>query len=80
MEKLENTTNFNEVPKAHHIQQMNRLPIKHYKESYFNRDESIYHAYQSGHYTMKEIGEFFGLHYSRVSKIIYRIGMAKGKN
>jgi len=31
-------------------------------------------AYKSGGYTLKEIGEYFGLHYSRVSRIV-----AKGK-
>ena len=35
-----------------------------------NRDEAIYRSYNSGMYSMKEIGKYFGLHYSRISRII----------
>ncbi|MCF6211049.1 MAG: addiction module toxin RelE, partial [Gammaproteobacteria bacterium] len=35
-------------------------------------------AYQSGGYSMKEIGSYFRLHYSRVSRIIGK-RRAKGK-
>lgn len=34
------------------------------------RDEAIRLAYDSGGYSMREIGEFFGLHCSRISKIL----------
>ena len=36
-------------------------------------------AYDSGGYGMKEIGGHFGLHYSRVSRIINGLGSAKDK-
>ncbi|HAU68079.1 MAG TPA: hypothetical protein DCW52_06730 [Gammaproteobacteria bacterium] len=51
------------------------LPIN-YESSALNRDDAIYLAYLSGGYTLKEIGDYFGLHYSRVSRIVKR---AKGK-
>ncbi len=35
-------------------------------------------AYDSGGYGMKEIGEHFGLHYSRVSRIVSGQRKAKG--
>jgi len=35
-----------------------------------SRNEAIVLSYSSGGYGMKEIGDFFGLHYSRVSRII----------
>lgn len=35
----------------------------------YPRDEAIARAYASGGYTLREIGAFFGLHYSRVSRI-----------
>jgi putative transposase len=35
-----------------------------------SRNEAIYHAFSSGGYAMKEIGEYFDLHYSSVSKIV----------
>ncbi|MEF8792072.1 REP-associated tyrosine transposase [Thiohalorhabdus sp.] len=43
------------------------------------RDEAIARAYASGGYTLREIGEYFGLHYSRVSRIVRRAGEAKSK-
>lgn len=41
-----------------------------------NRDEAIVEAYASGGYTLQAIGKHFGLHYSRVSRIVRK---AKGK-
>ncbi|MCH8106576.1 MAG: transposase [Proteobacteria bacterium] len=35
-----------------------------------NRNTAIYNAYLSGGYTLKEIGDYYGLHYSTVSGII----------
>ncbi len=45
-------------------------PLSHYQEKYPERDAAIYHAYRSGGYSLKEIGDQFGLHYSRVSRIV----------
>lgn len=44
--------------------------IEHYLAGSNNRDEAIALAYKTGGYGLKEIGEHFGLHYSRVSRII----------
>lgn len=43
-----------------------------YQEMEETRDGAIIAAFNSGGYTQKEIGEFFGLHYSRVSRIVAR--------
>ncbi|MBR9883446.1 MAG: transposase [Oceanospirillales bacterium] len=51
-------------------------PLKYYIDSTPSRNEAIAQAYASGGYSMKAIGDFFGLHYSRVSRIIKA---AKGK-
>ncbi len=32
--------------------------------------EAIINAYCSGGYTQKQIGDFFGLHYSQISRIV----------
>ena len=55
-------------------------PLAHYAARSDNRDDAITLACSSGGYGMKEIGEHFGLHYSRVSRIIsgQRQGLAKG--
>ena len=42
-------------------------PLQHYVARRGDRDEAIALAYDSGGYSMKETGEHFGLHYSRVS-------------
>lgn len=47
-----------------------------YDESAETRDAAIFQAYKSGGFSMKEIGDHFGLHYSRVSRILAK---AKGK-
>lgn len=44
--------------------------LEHYAAQGGERDKAIALAYDSGGYGMKEIGEHFGLHYSRVSRII----------
>ena len=44
--------------------------LEEYEASSQDRNTAIVRAYQSGGYTMKEIGNYFGLHYSSVSGII----------
>ena len=46
------------------------LSLDEYERLCSNRDNSIIKAYESGGYTQKEIGDYFGIHYSRVSKIL----------
>ncbi|MEW6038893.1 MAG: helix-turn-helix domain-containing protein, partial [Pseudomonadota bacterium] len=43
------------------------------------RDVAIFLAYASGGYSLKEIGDHFGLHYSWVSRILKKQYEAKGK-
>ena len=50
------------------------LTLLQYQQQSSSRDEAIVLSYQSGGYTLKDIGDHFRLHYSRVSRII-----AKGK-
>lgn len=52
-------------------------PLESYANKSASRDEAIRLAYASGGYSMQEIGDYFSLHYSRVSRIIN--GKAKGK-
>ena len=56
------------------LQRRKVKPLCHHEKSTESRDQAIKSAYLSGGYSQKEIGEYFGLHYSRVSRII-----AKGK-
>ena len=41
-----------------------------YKQLNSSRNDAIVSAYESGGYTLKELGEYFGLHYSTVSGVI----------
>lgn len=62
-----------EIPKIQYMPpETTVLSLDTYKQKYTSRDEAIYQAYISGHYTMKKIGDFFGLHYSRISKIFHQ--------
>lgn len=57
-----------EVPKKQ--RRARALPLEQYKKQSNNRDDAIRTAYATGGYTLKEIGYYFQLHYSRVSKIV----------
>jgi REP element-mobilizing transposase RayT len=75
-ERLENDKDLSEVPL---VQRRPRAKtLAEYKKQAANRNEAIAVAYASGGYSMKEIGEYFGLHYSRVSRLI-GLERAKGK-
>jgi len=58
-----------EVPKI----QKRSIPktLQEYSERAKGRNEAIQVAYRSGGYTLEEIGKYFGLHYSTVSRIIH---------
>jgi hypothetical protein len=43
--------------------------IAYYEQNAGNRNTAIARAYLSGGHTLKEIGDYFGLHYSTVSGI-----------
>ncbi|CAH1386798.1 addiction module toxin RelE [Candidatus Nitrotoga sp. M5] len=45
-------------------------PLKYYGDKIKNRNAAITCAYKSGGYSMKEVGEYFGLSYSMVRRII----------
>ena len=54
-------------------------PLDYYESKFQDRNEAIRRAYESGSYGLKVIGDHFGLHYSRVSRIVAVKGKANGK-
>jgi len=66
--KIEEDRDLSEIPRSQRREKPRSLA--HYAKSAGSRDESIVAAYASGGYSMKQIGEYSGLHYSRVSRII----------
>ena len=57
-----------EVPASQRRPKLKEL--EYYEASGRDRNSAIDNAYRSGGYTMKEIGDYFGVHYSTVSGII----------
>jgi REP element-mobilizing transposase RayT len=46
------------------------LPLSEYRQRYKERDEAMANAYYSGTYTMKEIGDHFGVHEVTVGRAV----------
>ena len=71
--KILDGTDLSEIPSS----QKRRVAklLEDYDKLHADRDTAIVSAYASGEYSMKDIGDYFGLHYSRVSRIV----KAKGK-
>ena len=57
-----------EVSKAH--RRSLALSLEEYQHRYGQRQEAMAHAYLSGAYRVKEIDEYFGVHYMTVSRAI----------
>ncbi len=75
--KISADTNLSEIPAA----QKRTLPkpLKYYEKKYQDRNTAITNAYRSGGYSMEEVGDYFGLHYSRISRIVRDIEKANNK-
>lgn len=74
--QIEKDRDLSEVPLAQRRKVAKAL--LEYEQQAKTRDDAIDNAYASGGYSMKEIGEHFGLHYSRVSRLL-KAAKAKGK-
>ncbi len=66
--KLDLKKDLSEIPIAQ--KRVAAKPLSYYIKRYKDRDRGIIEAYASGAYSMKEIGEYVGLHYSWVSRVI----------
>jgi REP element-mobilizing transposase RayT len=64
--KISVDSNLSEVPSTQKRQVAKSLG--YYEKKYKDRDDAIVNAYASGGYSMKEIGDYVGLHYSRISR------------
>ncbi|MCX7097801.1 MAG: addiction module toxin RelE, partial [Methylococcales bacterium] len=58
-------------------------PLSFFAEQYKTRDECMTQAYLSGHYTLAQVGEYFGVSYATVSRAVKqaekRVDNVKGK-
>ncbi len=46
------------------------VSLDEYEQPCTDRNQAIHSAFSSGGYTMKAIGEHFGLHYTSISRIV----------
>jgi DNA-directed RNA polymerase specialized sigma subunit len=67
-EHINKKASLNDVPRL----QKGKLPkpLEFYHEKYSDQNQAIVKAYLSGGYTLKEIGHYFGKHYSTISRIV----------
>ena len=65
---IDKKTSLGEVPKL----QKRKIPkaLGYYDRKYKNQKKAITSAYLSGGYTLKEIGDYFGMHYSTISRVV----------
>jgi len=48
-------------------------PLSYYENRYERRTEAMAYAYLSGHYTLAEVGKWFGVSYATVSRAVKEI-------
>jgi len=67
-----------EVPRAQ--RRSFSKPLTHFAHRYPRRHEAMARAYQTGVYTMREIADHFGVHYSTVSRAVRRLQSENGSS
>jgi len=70
MHQIDRGKDYREIPRKQ--RRAPPKPLIDFSVGERNRDEAIVAAYASGGFSMKEIGDHFGLHYSYISRIISR--------
>ncbi len=66
--RIKKEQDLSEVPASQHRPVAKEL--SYYANKYPSRNDAIVAAYASNGYTLKEIGDYFNLHYSTVSGIV----------
>lgn len=66
--RIKKKASLNEVPRL----QKRKVPksLEYYENNYKDKTKAILNAYLSGGYTLKSIGDYFGKHYSTISRIV----------
>ncbi len=76
--KMDGNRRLSEIPKTQ--RRPVARPLSWYFEKYRDRDTAIFEAFTSGSYNMREIGDYVGVHYSRISRIVSLIEKAREKS
>ena len=69
-QKIPQSASESKIPDVQSKPRSQAKPMKEYEILSKTRNDAIVMAFASGAYTMKEIGEYFEIHYSTVSRII----------
>ena len=67
-EKIDKGKDLSEIPKSQ--KRPKPKTLKQYEKQATGRNQAIQLSYASGGYSMKEIGDYYGIHYSCISRII----------
>ncbi|MCE0721879.1 transposase [Legionella resiliens] len=71
LKKIDPQMNLIDIPKTQY--KTEKYTLKQIEQKAGSRNEGILVAYKSGQFSLKEIGDYFGLHYSTVSKIVKKL-------
>jgi transposase len=72
--KLEQKANDIEIPKVQRCGAIKSLDT--YEKQSKTRNQAMYDAFRSGHYTLKAIADYFGVHYATVSRVVSKLESA----
>jgi len=75
--KIDLKKDLSEIPRLQRREKVK--PLSWYEEQSKRRNQSIKSAYDSGGYSIKEIGSYYHLNYSRVSRMIAQQRKTKHK-
>jgi len=67
-QKIKNGIDLSDIPASQ--RRSIPKPLKYYRENHSDRNAAIISAYKSEGYSMKEVGEYFGLSCSMVSRVL----------
>ena len=68
--RLQPEQSLKDIPRKQ--KQAPKKPLSYYADRYKSRDECMTQAYWSGHYTLAQVGEYFGVSYATVSRAVKR--------
>jgi hypothetical protein len=66
--KIDPEQSLNDIPTPQ--KQAPKKPLLYFEQCFSVRDEAMYQAYISGHYTLSEVGKWFGVSHATVSRAV----------
>jgi len=75
--KIDTDRQLSEIPKTH--RRPVARPLTWYFQKHPDRDRAVFEAFRTGGYSMREIGDHVGLHYSSISRIVSYHEKEQGK-